>query len=71
MKKNKQTCLRSSLYHSKSALGTAEASHCKTPFCPSEVPVLLAFEMNGGSTSQSKTNVTTALLELCYYLVLK
>lgn len=41
--------LRSSLYHSKSALGTAEASHWRIPFCPTLVPVPLALEMNGGS----------------------
>lgn len=62
-KKNKikkKTCLRSSLYHSNSALGTAEASHCRIPFCPTAMPVFLALEIKGGSVKQSKISFQVA-----------
>jgi len=42
----------SSLYHWKSAEGTAEASHSRMPFCPTGTPVLLASEMYGGSAGE-------------------
>lgn len=44
--------LLSSLNHWNSAEGTAEASHCRVPFCPTGTPVPLASEMYGGSTER-------------------
>lgn len=44
--------LLSSLYHWNSAEGTAEASHCSVPFCPTGTPVPLASEMYGGSVER-------------------
>lgn len=43
----------SSLYHWKSAEGTAEASHSRMPFCPTGTPVLFASEMYGGSAGKT------------------
>lgn len=45
----------SSLYHWKSAEGTAEASHSRMPFCPTGTPVLFASEMYGGSVGRGET----------------
>lgn len=44
--------LLSSLYHWNSAEGTAEASHCSVPLCPTGTPVPLASEMYGGSAER-------------------
>lgn len=46
--------LLSSLYHWNSAEGTAEASHCSVPFCPTGTPVPLASEMYGGSAERRR-----------------
>lgn len=46
--------LLSSLYHWNSAEGTAEASHCRVPFCPTGTPVPFASEMYGGSAERRR-----------------
>lgn len=38
--------------------GTAEASHCNVPFCPTGTPVPLASEMYGGSTKRGHSTAS-------------
>lgn len=47
--------LLSSLNHWNSADGTAEASHCSVPFCPTGTPVPLASDMYGGSAERRRS----------------
>lgn len=47
--------LLSSLNHWNSAEGTAEASHCRVPFCPTGTPVPLASDMYGGSAERRRS----------------
>jgi hypothetical protein len=51
-KEKRGSYLLSSLYHWNSAEGTAEASHCNVPFCPTGTPVPLASEIYGGSAER-------------------
>lgn len=71
--------LLSSLYHWNSAEGTAEASHCSVPFCPTGTPVPLASEMYGGSAERicpvefekhSEMNWAAAFTDFIFYSLL-
>ena len=57
----------SSLYHWKSAEGTAEASHIRMPFCPTGTPVLFASEMYGGSVGRTELGVGASHLSLLFF----
>lgn len=63
--RGRESYLLSSLYHWNSAEGTAEASHCRVPFCPTGTPVPLASEMYGGSTKRGHSTASLMPPLLC------
>ena len=62
----RESYLLSSLYHWNSAEGTAEASHCRVPFCPTGTPVPLASEMYGGSTKRGHLTASQMPPSICF-----